>query len=239
MKRPLADPITRIDASAAPGAALYGLVQVSDGSLEALKWLAAVLMVGDHVNRHLYEDRLPWLFEAGRLAFPIFAFVLASHLARTNLPPGAEGRTARRMLISGAVATLPFAMLVGWWPLNIMFALALATGAIALQRRPDASRATVAVLLVLGGFWVEFWWPAALTVIAAWHCIRRTTLANLALWVTAVASLSLINGNHWALASFGMIAIASRVDVPFPRWRTFFYVFYPAHLAVIALARHA
>jgi hypothetical protein len=50
-------------------------LHVPNGTVEALKWLALALMTGDHVNKYLFNGTLPFLFEAGRLALPIFVFV--------------------------------------------------------------------------------------------------------------------------------------------------------------------
>ena len=49
---------------------------LSSGSLEALKWLSLLLMTLDHVNKHLLHASVPELFAAGRLALPLFGFVL-------------------------------------------------------------------------------------------------------------------------------------------------------------------
>jgi len=40
---------------------------VADGTLEALKWLGLVLMTLDHVNKFLLAEKLPVIFEAGRV----------------------------------------------------------------------------------------------------------------------------------------------------------------------------
>ena len=44
------------------------LLVLSSGTLEALKWLALLLMTLDHVNKHLLHASVPELFAAGRLA---------------------------------------------------------------------------------------------------------------------------------------------------------------------------
>jgi len=59
-------------------------VAVSDGTLEALKWLALLLMVADHTNKYLLHDASHTLFNAGRIAMPLFVFVLAYNLARPD-----------------------------------------------------------------------------------------------------------------------------------------------------------
>jgi len=73
-------------------------LRIPDGTVEALKWLALVLMTGDHVNKYLFNATLPVLFEAGRVALPLFVFVLAYNLARPGtLERGVYGRTMSRL----------------------------------------------------------------------------------------------------------------------------------------------
>ena len=105
---------------------------VADGSIEALKWLALLLMTGDHVNKYLLNGANPLLFNMGRMALPIFCFVLAYNLARPDtLQRGIYGRTMTRLTLFGLAATPAFLALgglwAGWWPLNVMFTLLAAT----------------------------------------------------------------------------------------------------------------
>jgi hypothetical protein len=56
------------------------------------------------------------------------------------------------------------------------------------------------------------------------------------LWLAGTASLTLINGNWWACASFVVLAgMAYGVTLEIPRASRFFYIYYPAHLAVLLL----
>jgi hypothetical protein len=61
------DPATRRSASPADlvrsGCTIKHPV-IADGTLEALRWLALVLMTGDHANKYLFNGTLPWLFNA-------------------------------------------------------------------------------------------------------------------------------------------------------------------------------
>ena len=64
----------------------------SDGQLEALKWIALASMFLDHFGRHLLGwGQETWVFALGRIAFPLFALVLALNLARAGRPRGARG----------------------------------------------------------------------------------------------------------------------------------------------------
>ncbi|MGQ3054517.1 MAG: TraX family protein [Roseateles sp.] len=214
---------------------------VADGTLEALKWSALVLMTGDHVNKYLLGDRVHLLFILGRLVMPIFAFVLAYNLARPGvLEAGAARRTAVRLLAVGVLSTPAFlalnTLLAGWWPLNIMFMLLVAVLAIALLHRGGAiGIAGAAFVAAIGGSSVEFWWPAVLLCVGFWLYARRPGASALVLIVASCAALWVINRNHWALAALPLVLLADKVTLRVPRIRWAFYAFYPLHLSVIWL----
>ena len=228
----------RVPARTAPALVL------SSGTLEALKWLALLLMTLDHVNKHLLHASVPELFAAGRLALPLFGFVLGYNLARPGaLSSGGYSRTARRLAVFGSIATIPFIALGGlgwgWWPFNIMATLLVATlCAWQIEVGGPARLALACVVFIVGGALVEFWWPGLAACLLAWAYCRRPRWLTLALWVGALASLYVINRNLWALAALPLIFAAGQVELTVPRGRLGFYVYYPAHLAVIwALAQ--
>ncbi|MGE4125505.1 MAG: TraX family protein [Pusillimonas sp.] len=128
-------------------------LRVPDGTVEALKWLALVLMTGDHVNKYLFNATLPVLFEAGRVALPLFVFVLAYNLARPGtLERGVYGRAMSRLTVFGALASVPFVALGGlawgWWPLNVMFTLLVVTASAKNTSKPLFSGAFLFITLV-------------------------------------------------------------------------------------------
>ena len=224
-------------------ASLLPRLTISDGSLEALKWFALLLMTLDHVNKYLLHESVTTIFNAGRVAMPLFAFVLAYNLARPGtLESGVYPRVMKRLAISCAIATVPFVALGGlgwgWWPLNIMATLLLATAALYLIELRAAPGARLALpLLLVGGVFVEFWWFALAIVIATWSYSRRPTWPALLLGLAALASLQLVNRNPWAFAALPLIALAANLPIPIPKLRWVFYVFYPAHLALIWVVR--
>src|SRR4051812_13044750 len=82
---------------------------IADGTLEALKWVGLLSMTLDHANKYLFAQKLPGLFEVGRVAMPIFGFVLACNLARPGaLESGAYARTIVRLALWGAIASAPY-----------------------------------------------------------------------------------------------------------------------------------
>ena len=222
-----------------PRLALPGLV-LSDGTLEAFKYLALVLMTVDHVDKYLFNGTHPEAFAAGRSALPIFALVLAYNLARPgNLERGVYRRTALRLFAFGLLATPAFIALgglaAGTYPLNIMFTLLIATVVMYLM---DRCQWLVALLAFgLGGALVEFWWPAIGLCVAIWLYVRMPNWPRLVLVLMCLASLQMINGNAWALAVIPMVFLTRRRKLTLKRCRWLFYAYYPLHLTALWLIR--
>lgn len=232
-----------ISESVAPARTSWPALKVSNGTLEALKWLGLLLMTGDHVNKYLFNETLPYLFEAGRLTMPIFGFVLGVNLARPGARErGIYRRTLLRMAIAGAIASVPFIALGGvfnhWWPLNIIFALFGVVLVVDLGERGSAlAIAGAVVAFVVVGSSVEFWWPAMLFCIAVYWYAKHPGWAPAAIALWALACLAIVNGNFWAMATLPVIYLMTCIDWRLPRARWAFYIYYPLHLAVLWLIR--
>ncbi len=216
---------------------------VSDGSLEALKWLALMLMTVDHVNKFLFNGTNDAAFAAGRVAMPLFVFVLAYNLARPGvLERGAYLRTMKRLALFGVLAVPAFVVMGGisaaLRPLNIMFALLALTATLNLiDRRTVGSYAAAAAVFLVGGAAVEYWWPALAFGIAVWWYRKQPGAMPLALALSALAALWFISSNLWALLAFPVVLAASLVDLRIPRLRWVFYAYYPVHLFALCLIR--
>jgi len=209
-------------------------VRFSSGSAEALKWLALLAMTLDHVNTFALDRAHPALYAIGRVAFPLFALVLAGNLAR----PGIDlVRIALRLVAFGAIAAVPFAMLGHALPLNVMFTFAAATLAIAAWQR--GQRSVAIAVIVLAGFGVDYNWPGLLLIVAAWAYFRTGTRTAAALAFGALASLAWPNGNLWALAALPVAIAVEAIAPHVPRLRWAFYAYYPAHLALLVVAAWA
>lgn len=213
---------------------------LADGTVEALKWLALIIMTGDHVNKYLFNETLPVLFELGRLALPTFVFILAYNLARPGqLERGTYTRAMTRLAVFGALASVPFIALgnlyAGWWPLNVLFTLLTLSATLYLVERRNLVAA--GIVFLVGGSSVEFWWPALILGLAVWSYCKRPTWTAAAVALLACAALWFINSNLWALATVPLLLGATRVDLRVPRLRWAFYTYYPLHLGVLWLIR--
>ncbi|MBK5005748.1 conjugal transfer protein TraX [Pseudomonas sp. S32] len=219
---------------------------LAEGTLQTLKWLALLLMTGDHINKYLFNETLPYLFEAGRIAMPLFVIILGYNLGRPNSwQAGAHRRTAWRLLIFGLLATPPFIALGGLWygyyPLNILFALLVITLTLAACERALAGQrwawGLALLVFLVGGALVEFWWPAVLLgVCTTWFVRRPNAFAALGT-VLSLAALTYVNGNAWAMAALPIVLLARGIRPNLPRWRWLFYAYYPLHLVALWLIR--
>jgi len=204
---------------------------VTSGARELLKWLGVILMTGDHVAKVICGGYVPGLSEAGRVAFPLFALVMAYNLAQ----PGADvGKSIRRLGLWGAIAQPVHALAFGYWlPLNILLTFALCAAAVhAVNQRGWVALAAFAfAALVLPAF-VDYQWFGVWFVLLAYFAFRQKSPGAL---IAAFVPLCVFNGNLWALAAIPVAVALSYAAWPVPRGRWAFYGYYVAHLACIGL----
>lgn len=223
---------------------MIALPRFRSGTIEAVKWLALALMVVDHVDAFVFHRELLWACALGRLVFPLFAFVLAYHLARPDaLQSGVYARVLSRLVVFGAIAQLPHGLLThatfGLFPLNVLATFSVAVGCMWLLDR-GASFLAIVLLFVVGGALVEYSWPGVACCLGVWSAYRTRHLLALAMAGVAFASLYAINGSFLALWALPLLYLAAHLQLVVPRLRWAFYGFYPAHLVaflVFVLAR--
>lgn len=219
-------------------------VKIHDGTVEAIKWLALVLMTADHVNKYLFHEQFTVILSAGRLCVPLFGFVLAYNLARSGVLDGpAIKRTLSRLALYGAAATPFFIglgfLMGGWYPLNVLFMLFCATLVIYCRHQGGLPWYLLAVtVFIVGGAFVEYWWFGIAFCYASWRWVRRRSLGWLLAMALSCASLYVVNQTFWAMVALPIIFAAPYVQVSTPRIRNLFYVYYPAHLAVLLVLQY-
>jgi hypothetical protein len=219
--------------------------------LDFIKVVAAAFMVIDHANVVFLNHDLNALWQAGRIAFPLFCFALAY-----NFRSGATlVKYAGTLLLLGLVSQPISAYVLGESAANVLFTLA--AGAILLtvlrrQKLPiqhlvffcaaastllytDPTRPFIdfglpglllpaALFLVMQGRRSHLIWLVCLLFGLNWHTPDPWQFAPVAAFVIAVA------GSGLALAS--SVALAGR-----PRFlpRYALHLFYPGHLLLLML----
>lgn len=215
-----------------------------NSQLEALKWFGLASMFTDHIGRHLLGmPHESWAFLLGRLAFPLFAFVLAVNLAREGDRAERSARTTVRLVGWGAVSVLPSIWARGDpMMLNVLFTLGLGAAlcwAIASEG-PAWLRAIACVAIAAASWFVEFGigGPFLVAGIYLWCTQRGGGLAFVALLLLAATAWLNAHFGGWGsffatLAAVPVALLARHLPVGMPRWQVLFYVIYPLHLAAI------
>ena len=114
----------------------------------------------------------------------------------------------------------------------------MATATVYLFAQGGCKKGYGILVFMLGGCIVEGNWFAVAVCMTAYHYCQSPTALRLSLVIASLVVLGLfINRNPWALAVLPVILLAQHANISLKRQRHFFYGFYPAHLAVIALAK--
>ena len=238
---------------ASPG---FGL-PIQGVALDAVKLFAALFMVCDHINSVLWVGAVPNMYIAGRIAFPLFCYAAACNLARG----GTSGRYAGQILIFAILAQPIFAIAAKTQLANVLFTLSAgaAVGAWLINAHPVVRHAVfglVAVacftLPVSAYTGVEFGLagvalPAAIALVLRGD-LTVTPWLLLMLFLINMSPPQPDNPDWWwwfwatglAAALGGIATIAAVSWLPrrgrfLPRY--FLHVFYPGHLAILALIR--
>ena len=220
----------------------------TDGQLETLKWIALASMFLDHFGRHLLGyGQDTWVFALGRIAFPLFAFVLALNLAREGDRAARAARTVRRLGIWCAVSVLPSIWARGD-PAVVNVLGTLGLGAALCWTFAAPARPAVGVGACIGvavaSIHVEFGLAGVFLILAIylWATQRRPETAALAVLLflmTCQFNMSL-DGVPALLGTLAGVPIAwavRRLPVVVPRIRLAFYLVYPLHLALIGVLK--
>lgn len=210
---------------------------LSSRQQEAIKWVAIAVMVLDHVAvAFLVGDAYVLARSVGRMAYPLFGFLLAYNLVRWQVQPR---KYYRPLLVLAVVSQVPYAFLFPAAGLNIFAELFIGVLLVdAVQRRSFSLSALAVGLAALyvvygGGYGV-----AGLLLIPAWAlALRRPTVAALGGLAVVLWSLSPGHpGQPLAVASVLLVGLVAQLPAGFgvgrvPRW--FYYAFYPAHLLAL------
>lgn len=234
-------------------------------SAAALKWIAIVTMLLDHIgaavldglfmeSRELSSAVLLILYYAlrviGRLAFPIFCFLLIEGLIHTR----SRWRYFLRLALFAVLSEIPFdlAFQRTWWSLgyqNVFLTLALGLCAAAAWdwltkgNAPDCAplRGLAAVLTaavaVLAADWLKSDYGAwGVALILVMYLLRDKPWGRDLLSLAVLCAMVLAANSHWieilGALSFPLLHLYNGQRGRQNKY--FFYVFYPAHLLFLA-----
>lgn len=213
-------------------------------SQEGLKILACVLMLLDHIGASVYSNI--WLRVIGRLAFPVFCFLLAEGAAYTRNPR----RYALRLLIAMFLSELPFDLLfyggLSFAHQNVMATLLLAFLAIQAEKRckPAWKIPVLLVFVVLAELLRTDYGGIGVCTVLLFYMTRQRPHR----WVLQIAGLLLLNallpGSTLFFVPIQLLATLAMVPICLYSGRKSthsrmiqwgFYLFYPLHLLLLWL----
>lgn len=212
--------------------------------------IAACAMLIDH-TAHVFFPAAIYMRCIGRLAFPIFAFMVAMGYFYSK----DVKKYMLRMLIFAIISQVPYAFMVGSFdplPFNVIFTLLFGLVSIyAIENGKPIVGITVTLLLAIlaesGGF--DHGAFGVFMVLAFYYTRYSRLLRNLSaivliLLFTSYYLLTLgLNNFVWIIILFYLFAIPAinlfnekkGISNSFTKW--FFYVFYPLHASLIVLLK--
>lgn len=219
-------------------------------SQEGLKFLACAIMLLDHIGATL----IPWgtLRIIGRLAFPIFCFLLAEGAHYTRNPRN----YLLRLGIGAILSELPFDLALfgswSWQHQSVMITLLLGAMALLAMKRMTQPLLKILVLLLfafLADFMNTDYGGAGVLMIALFGLTRERKYG----WLVQLLGMYLIcrwiipGGVVWFIDRYVFIEIFA-ISALIPIWlysgkkstssravQWAFYLFYPVHLWILYL----
>lgn len=226
-------------------------------SQEGLKGLAACLMLIDHLSLCLFGNQ-PFLRAVGRLAFPIYAFLLAEGAEHTHSP----SQYGQRLVLLALVSELPFDFMrtgrwMDWSRQNVMVTLALGLALIQCLQRArrlaPAPQTLAAAVSILAFAWLAKAVRSDYGAFGVWLCAvfaeTRDSRSGPALQGAAMVAGSYLRtpvflpGLPIPLGALGALALLP-IGLYHGQKRTSslavqaaFYAFYPLHMLLLGFLR--
>ena len=217
-----------------------------------LKIIATVTMLIDHIGHTLmrlgYENVL-LLRYIGRIAFPIFAFLIAVGAIKTNN----IDKYFMRLAIFAIISQIPFAIVLGtniFGTLNIFFTLAIGVLAISIIKIFDSRTTDIYAkylyigIILLVSFLIAQWLNTdfgglgSMLIVALYLCKSKIhTAIIICLFMFLIYLPQTDIGFFMLVSSFVSLVPIMMYNGEFGKKvnKYFFYVFYPLHLAVLSL----
>lgn len=210
-----------------------------------LKLLALATMMLDHAGA-LFFPQHPWMRIVGRLAFPIYCFLLVEGLFHTR----DARRYLARLLAFAVLSEIPFDLAffgaVGRGYQNIFFTLFIGLFCIAQARKQQNRRPVLLGALAAGMLAAEVlstdYGALGILYIFIFYLLRNPTLPERSLLqgLSLFSANTLLSGGIQHYAAFAVLPLTLYSGAPGPRGTLLkygFYLMYPLHLTLFYLIR--
>jgi hypothetical protein len=223
-------------------------VRKFDFGREFLKIIAIVTMVSDHVGKILYPNLL-FLQVIGRLAFPIFAYLVVLGVESTKKP----GKYMATLLLFAVVSQVPYYLAFGIQPfdqLNILFSLFLCAVTIYFYNKKSVLAFVpllLSIFLMTEGSYYVVLTAVGMKLLKDMPKLGALALVGLNLQFLFISDIeSQIQILSLLAVPLIFLHISNRLkkEIVIPEnsrayltRKYFFYVFYPLHLALLFLIK--
>ncbi len=198
-----------------------------------LKWIAIITMTIDHAGAILFPQYI-WMRMVGRLAFPIFAFLIVQGMTYTRN----VNHYLIRLGIFALISEIPFDWAFHDSVLylesqNIFFTLLIGAGCIYIYQKYE-SRGSALIGVVALSFVAEFlctdYGMVGVWLIFALYCAKGNLLYTLG--VLLIFNVGLWGGVQM-YGALAFIPILLSNEEKGKGGKYFFYIYYPAHILLL------
>lgn len=204
----------------------------------SLKWIALVTMAIDHMGLILFPQ-YPWMRAVGRIAFPIYCFLLTEGFFHTR----DVKKYALRLGLFALASEIPFNLAMAgtflyWQETNVFFTLLL--GLLMLILWQYSQNAVWRIAAVSVCCLTAYWLKTDYNVYGVLLILIFYLMKDHPLWETvSIAVMDLFR--PWVLQNFAVFAMAPiwlYNGKKGPGMKYFFYAFYPIHLLILFAVRN-
>jgi hypothetical protein len=211
-----------------------------DQGRELLKWVAIVTMTVDHVGL-LFFPEYPFFRIVGRIAFPIFAYLLVLGMESTHDTRG----YFNRLLFFALISQVPYSLMNGtepWVKLNIFFTLCLGLGTVYYVDKNSLAFILPLVASII--IPVDYGVYGTATVLF-FYLLRRNWKMGAAIFVLINVVILLSDSWYQPFSVFALpLILLHDLGKPPFNWvveqarpstfrKYFFYAYYPLHLLLL------
>lgn len=212
---------------------------------ELLKVIAIIAMVIDHIGFMFFPEHIEFRI-LGRIAFPIFAFQLAKGYLHTSN----KNQYLSRLWVFALLSQIPYTLYFETFNLNILFTLIISLFLIdRIHKKEWYWIFPIAFLSFLPRIapdlpTFDYGWYGILTPLAFYFLSLPNQKFKLLLAQVALTGLYVWSGETFEVQWFALIGVLIVLYLPLDKWKvylnkSFFYWFYPAHLAFLLLLKIA
>lgn len=211
-----------------------------------IKIIAAIFMVIDHIGVILFPQYLI-LRIIGRIAFPIFAWMISVSYSKTSN----STKMLLRLILIGTIIQIPYYIVLRDMYLNIFFTLALGVVCIKIYERTIKKRYIAFPLVLIVGLIAEYMNSdyglyGVMTIFIFYlfaDNIRKIIYSQVILNIVNVSYIAMINYfNNRKIINNELVQVFSLASLIIiynyngkrgRKWKYFFYLFYPLHIVLI------